>query len=108
VKQDEQDGPMLLSLVAGSLEEFPENSEWPLQLIRRRAEKGIVRTEIAERWIELLQKAQSSELGFEGLLTLYGQRSEALEPVFLFHPFAGLLLTTVRMKARELRGERVA
>src|SRR6266704_982353 len=86
----------LHDLVAEKLERDPSLLRIPLENIERWLANGHSAPHRLEQWREIILRAQQSSQGFQELLTLLRDRSEAAVHLKSFDPFPGILTTLER------------
>lgn len=92
----------LHDLVADKLEREPALLRIPLDNIDRWIANGHSAPHRLEQWRAIILRAQQSSEGFQELLALLRDRSEATERLRDFAPFAGVLTAAERRQARSL------
>ena len=89
----------LHDLVADKLEQDPGLLRIPLENIDRWLSNGYSAPQRLEQWREIILRAQASPEGFEELLGLLRDRTDATERLREFGPFAGVLTAAERRQA---------
>ena len=92
----------LHDLVADKLESNPALLRIPLENIDRWLANGHTARHRLEQWRQIIERAQQSQQGFDDLLALLRDRSEATERLREFAPFAGVLSAVERRQAVSL------
>jgi hypothetical protein len=87
----------LLELDADKIERDPSLLRIPLENIDRWIANGHTAPHRLEQWRSILLQAQASPDGFQELLKLLRDRSEATERLREFSPFAGVLTAAERL-----------
>jgi hypothetical protein len=87
----------LHDLVAEKLAHEPSLLRIPLENIDRRLANGDISPLRLEQWRQIILRAQASPEGFQELLALLRDRSEATERLRDFAPFAGVLTAAERL-----------
>jgi hypothetical protein len=87
----------LHDLVADKLEREPSLLRVPLENIDRWLANGHPAPHRLEQWRQIIVRAQASPEGFQELLALLHDRSEATERLRDFAPFAGVLTAAERL-----------
>jgi hypothetical protein len=87
----------LHDLVAEKLEREPSLLRVPLENIDRWLANGDIAPSRLEQWRQIILRAQASPEGFQELLALLRDRSEASERLRDFAPFAGVLTAAERL-----------
>jgi hypothetical protein len=87
----------LHDLVADKLEREPSLLRVPLENIDRWLANGHTAPHRLEQWRQIIVRAQASPEGFQELLALLHDRSEATERLRDFAPFAGVLTAAERL-----------
>ena len=87
----------LHELVAEKLARDPSLLRVPLENIDRWLPNGEVSPPRLEQWRQIILRAQASPEGFQELLTLLRDQSEATERLRDFAPFAGVLTAAERL-----------
>ena len=87
----------LHDLVAEKLEKDPSLLSIPLENIERWNAQGASVPRRLEEWRQIIVRAQETSEGFQSLLVLLRDRSEAAERLKDFAPFAGVLTTAERL-----------
>ena len=90
----------LHDLVADKLERDRSLLCVPLENIDRWLAQGHTAPHRLEQWRQILLRAQASEVGFQNLLQLLRERSEAAQRLKDFAPFAGTLTAQERRSAQ--------
>ena len=92
----------LHDLAADKIERDPSLLRIPLENIDRWIANGHTAPQRLEQWRQFILRAQQSPDGFQELLTLLRDRSEATERLRDFAPFAGILTAAERRQAVSL------
>ena len=86
----------LHDLAADKIESDPSLLHIPLENIDRWLANGHTAPQRLEQWRQIILRAQQSAEGFQELLCLLRDRSEATERLRDFAPFAGVLTAAER------------
>ena len=90
----------LHDLVAEKLERDPSLLRIPLENIERWLANGHSAPHRLEQWRQIIFRAQQSSEGFQELLSLLRDRSEAAQRLRGFAPFSGVLTAEERRGAQ--------